>query len=278
MRFDVDGASDIGKIRSTNADRFLVGRVSRAFSVLAASPELGAGNVHPAGDGGTVLVVADGIGSSEFGHEASALTIDTIIQSFARPLALGRATADTNLEDELIDTLAQIVIASDERIKSETAEHPERKGMATTLTMAFLLNARAWIAHVGDSRAYLVRRGEAIRLTKDQTIAQVLVDSGALDPALAEGSRLRHILASSIGGSPTQLPEVLSYRVTLEPGDALVLCTDGLTKHVTEERLGVIVADARSATDACRNLVQSALDDGGTDNVTVVVGRLVRKG
>lgn len=277
MRLDVDGSSDIGKVRSTNADRFLVGRVWRSFEVLSASSELGAAGNLPGGQGGTVLVVADGIGSSDFGHEASALTVDTIIRSFTRPLALGRAAGEVNLEDELIESLAKILIDSDARIKNETVEHPERKGMATTLTMAFVLGARAWIAHVGDSRAYLVRRGEALRLTKDQTVAQVLVDSGALDPDVAEGSRLKHILASSIGGSPSHLPEVLSYRVTMEPGDALVLCTDGLTKHVTEERLGVIVADAPSAADACRGLIRAALDDGGTDNVTAVVGRLVRE-
>jgi protein phosphatase len=277
MRFDVDGSSDIGKIRSTNADRFLVGRVMRSFEVLAASSEVCEPGLLPGGDGGTVLVVADGIGSSEFGHEASALTIDTIIRSFTRPLNLGQASSEVNLEQELIESLTQILIDSDARIKSEATEHPERKGMATTLTMAFVLGARAWIAHVGDSRAYIVRRGEAIRLTKDQTVAQVLVDSGALDPDVAETSRLKHILASSIGGSPSHLPEVLSYRVTLEPGDALVLCTDGLTKHVTDERLGVVVGDAPSASEACRSLVQLALDDGGTDNVTVVVGRVVRK-
>ena len=276
MKFDVDGLSDIGKVRSTNADRFLVGRVMRSFEVLAASDEVSATGLLPSGLGGTLLVVADGIGSSEFGHEASALTIDTIIESFTRPLDLGKATVEVNLEDELVGNLANILIDSDARLKSEMTEHPERKGMATTLTMAFVLGSRAWIAHVGDSRAYLVRRGEAFRLTKDQTIAQVLVDSGALDPDAAESSRLRHILASSIGGSEQQLPEVLSYRVTVEPGDAIVLCTDGLNKHVSEEKLGVIVADSASATEACRTLVRLALEDGGSDNVTVIVGRLVK--
>ncbi|MBI2215068.1 MAG: serine/threonine-protein phosphatase [Acidobacteria bacterium] len=278
MDFDVDGCSDIGRIRTTNADRFLVGRLWRSFEVLSASAELGSLGALPGSDGGTVLVVADGIGSSDFGHEASALTVDTIIKSFARPLALGQAAGEMNLEEELIESLAQILIDSDARIKSEAIEHPERKGMATTLTMAFVLGSRAWIAHVGDSRAYLVRRGEARRLTKDQTVAQALVDSGVLDPDAAESSRLKHILASAVGGSDAHVPEILSYSVTLEQGDSLLLCTDGLNKHVTEEKIGVVIADAPSAREACRELVRLALDDGGSDNVTVVVGRLGREG
>ncbi|MCM2314706.1 MAG: protein phosphatase 2C domain-containing protein [Thermoanaerobaculia bacterium] len=275
MRFDVDGISDTGKVRTTNADRFLVGRVMRSFEVLASSRDIGEPGVLPSGPGGTVLVVADGIGSSEFGHEASALTVDTFLSYYTRPLGLGQAAAGSNLEDELIEQLGKIILDSDERLKQEIVERPNRKGMATTLTMAFVLGARAWIVHVGDSRAYLVRGGAALRLTKDQTVAQVLVDSGVLDADAAENSRMKHILASAVGGSEAHLPEVLSYRVTMEPGDALVLCTDGLNKHVTEERMGIVVADAASPSEACRQLVDLALDGGGTDNVTVIVGKLV---
>lgn len=275
MKFEVDGLSHTGKVRATNADRFLVGRVVRSFEVLAASEDVSARGVLPSGPGGTVLVVADGIGSSEFGHEASALTVETILGHFTRPLSLGRASGESNLEDELVEQLGKVILESDERLKKEISERPSRKGMATTVTMAFVLGTRAWILHAGDSRAYLLRRGEAIRLTKDQTVAQVLVDSGVLDADAAENSRLKHILASAVGGSDAHLPDVLSYRVTLEPGDALVLCTDGLNKHVADEKLAEVVAGAPSASDACRKLVDLALEDGGSDNVTVVVGRLL---
>jgi protein phosphatase len=217
-------------------------------------------------------VVADGIGASEFGHEASGLAVETILQYFTRPLSLGRG--ELNLEDDLVTQLGKVILDSHDKVAKEVNEKPDRKGMATTLTMAFVLGNRAWIMHVGDSRAYLIRGGEAIQLTKDQTVAQMLVDSGALDANAAESSRLKHILASAVGGSSTLLPEVLSYNVTLNDGDALVLCTDGLNKHVSEAEIGTVVSDAGTVSESCRKLVEMTLAGGGSDNVTVIVGRM----
>ncbi len=272
MAFHADGISHTGRVRNTNADRFLVGRIERSFNVLAVSGEIGAPGQIPSGTGGQVLVVADGIGASEFGHEASSLAVETILEYFTRPLALG--SAGVNLEDDLVDQLARTIINSHEKVAKEVSEKPDRKGMATTLTMAFVLGNRAWITHVGDSRAYLVHRGEAVQLTKDQTIAQMLVDSGVLDADTAGSSRLKHILASAIGGSATQLPDVLSYTVNLAAGDSLVLCTDGLNKHVTEEQIAKVVSGSISASDACMELIELTLADGGSDNVTVIVGTM----
>jgi protein phosphatase len=274
MHFVAHGISHKGKVRETNADRFLVGSIRRTFLVDAISDELTPPAVpEDGGPGGTIMLVADGIGSSRFGHEAASLTINSIVSHFASPLKLQRS--DVSLEDDIVDQFAQMIIASHQKLEEAVRDNPEMKGMATTLTLAFVLGSRAWIAHVGDSRAYLVRGGSAMRLTKDQTVAQMLVDRGVLDERSAESSRLAHILSSAIGGSGDAMPSVLSYRVALEPGDALLLCTDGLTKHVTEETMTKVTAESAMPTEACSQLLRLALDGGGSDNITVVVGRMV---
>ncbi len=273
MEFSAHGVSHKGYVRETNADRFVVGAIRRSFEIGAISAEMkGSVNVGDGGLGGTVLVVADGIGASKFGHEAAALAVDSVISHFSRSIILRRN--DVSLEDDIVEQFAKMILSSHDRLQEVVKANPEMKGMATTLTLAFVLGSRAWLAHVGDSRGYMLHEGELCRLTKDQTIAQMLVDQGALDQESADSSRLAHILASSVGGSSDTLPTVLSYRLALEPGDSLVLCTDGLTKHVTDDKIAEIVSKADTPTAACDELISRALDGGGTDNVTVVVGVL----
>lgn len=273
MRFVAHGVSHKGRVREVNADRFLVGSMKRTFMIESISDELTPPEIpEEGGPGGSIMLVADGIGSSRFGHEAASLTINSIVKHFASPLRLERS--DVSLEDDIVDQFAQMIIASHQKLEEAVAENPEMKGMATTLTLAFVLGSRAWIAHVGDSRAYLVRGGSAMRLTKDQTVAQMLVDRGVLDEKSAESSRLAHILASAVGGSEDSIPSVLSYRVSLAEGDSILLCTDGLTKHVAEETMGPVVSGAASPTEACDELLRLALEGGGKDNITVVVGRM----
>ena len=274
MGFTAHGISRRGKVRETNADRFMVGSIRRVFEIESISEEISIkSESSDSGLGGTIMVVADGIGSSKYGHEAASLAINSIATHFSQPIKLTRS--DVSLEEDIVDQFARMIVASHETLKNAVEQNPEMKGMATTLTLAFVLGNRAWIAHVGDSRAYLVRGGKVMRLTKDQTVAQMLVDKGVLDEAAAETSRLAHILASSVGGSDGTLPTVLSYRIALEYGDVFLLCTDGLTKHVTEEKMGEVASRSASPGEACDELFHLAFDGGGSDNITVVVGQLV---
>lgn len=277
MLFNAHGVSHKGKVRETNADRFLVGSIRRSFQIESISSELPNPEIPPeGGQGGFIMVVADGIGSSKYGHEAASLTISSIIKHFASPIKLQRN--DVSLEDDIVDQFAKMIVASHEKLEKAVVDNPEMKGMATTLTLAFVLGTRAWIAHVGDSRAYLVRDGKAMRLTKDQTVAQMLVDRGVLDEKSAESSRLAHMLASAVGGSGDALPSVLSYRIALTPDDTLLLCTDGLTKHVSEEVMGEVANAAKTPTEVCDRLLALAMDGGGSDNITIVAGRLEKMG
>jgi serine/threonine protein phosphatase PrpC len=142
--------------------------------------------------------------------------------------------------------------------------------MGTTLTMAYLLWPRLYVVHAGDSRCYLLRQGGLRQITKDHTVAQQLVERGAMTPEQAEQSRWSHVLWNCIGGGTRELnPDV--YRATLQLGDSLLLCTDGLNKCVPDEAIQEVLAREGTAEDACRRLVALAHDHGGPDNVTVVV-------
>jgi protein phosphatase len=136
--------------------------------------------------------------------------------------------------------------------------------------MILLVWPRAYLVHVGDSRAYVRRRGRVQGLTRDQTFGELMVSAGAWSEEQAARSRTAETLASAIGGS--DLIPVVGL-VDLEPGDSLLLCSDGLTKHVSDERIAEALSSAGSAESIARVLVDAALDDGGSDNVTVIVAK-----
>jgi PPM family protein phosphatase len=147
---------------------------------------------------------------------------------------------------------------------------PALHGMGTTLTAVRSLGRDLVIAHVGDSRAYLLRAGGLHHLTRDHTYAQLLVDVGQLAPGDVASSRHRHILTNALGGSSDDA-QVDTDRVQLEDGDRVLLCSDGLTDLVDDEAITRILDGAASSSEACERLVQQALDGGGRDNVTVIV-------
>lgn len=128
------------------------------------------------------------------------------------------------------------------------------------------------MAHAGDSRCYLLRRGAIVRLTHDDTLTNQMVEKGLVAPEDAAEHGFRHIITNVVGGSrPGVRAEV--HRLTLEPGDVLLLCTDGLTGMVTDARITSILAASTSPEEACVELVRVANENGGTDNVTAVVAR-----
>jgi protein phosphatase len=146
--------------------------------------------------------------------------------------------------------------------------------MATTLTLFLGVWPKAYLLQVGDSRCYFYRDGELRQITRDQTMAQELMDIGVLKPADAPGTRFARTLSSSIGGRMTD-PVVTRLQMTWET--VLLLCSDGLTGHVPDERIRERLRAMTSARQVCEDLLQDALDAGGTDNVTIIVGRVLRK-
>ena len=215
---------------------------------------------------GSLLLVADGIGGAAAGDQASRLATETVVG-----FTLSLLPWFFSLEDD-DDELQHLMESAIRRCQKAVANSPRTgPGSGTTLTIVYVVFPCAYVVHVGDSRAYLFRSGELQQLTTDQTVAQRLVDSGAMESSEVRGSRMAHMLWSAIGGE--QPPTVEVRRVGLESGDVLLACTDGLTRHVSDDRIGRLLQTSPTLADACESLVAEANQEGGTDNITVAVGR-----
>jgi protein phosphatase len=178
---------------------------------------------------------------------------------------------DPDKETQFLAELEKSVQRSHEILVAETERAGEARGGATTLTMVAAVWPRAYLVQVGDSRCYRLRDGKLERMSQDQTIAQALVEQGALSPGDAEHSPLRNMLVSALGGREARPMTAIT---DIRWDDVMLICTDGLTKHVTEKEIEAELTATSSAEDTCRRLVNLALERGGTDNVTVLISRL----
>ncbi|HWZ60595.1 MAG TPA: protein phosphatase 2C domain-containing protein [Gemmatimonadaceae bacterium] len=268
---DVYGLTHKGRVRTVNQDNFLICSMRKSVAVhltsLADLDRLSIGTERLA----FLAMVADGVGGGVTGDAASRLAVEAVTEYVARTMDCYSSVDETN-DVEFARALEDAALHVHSDILQQAEENPELAGMATTLTLWLGAWPRAYLLQVGDSRCYLLRDGELIQVSRDQTMAQELVDSGALKPAEASRSRWANVLSSSIGG-PQTAPVV--YRLTQVWGQVGLLCSDGLTKHVSNERIRERLSSMTSARQVCQDLLQDALDAGGTDNITVVVGRTV---
>lgn len=270
-RVDVAGLSDRGKVRPNNEDHFYVARFGRYLERLCTNlPE---DELPPRFDeAGYAAIVADGIGGGAAGEVASKLAIRTLINlALGTPdwiLRLDGAALPQRLQRRFQERFDQVRAALAEQADAD----PRLHGFGTTMTLALSLGPALLVVHLGDSRAYLLRQGRLHRLTCDHTVAQALADRGLLDPQEAAGSPLRHVLTKSLSAQAGPA-EPDAQGVTLQDGDCLLLCTDGLTDMVSEEGIVRVLAGGGTAEMACRRLVEEALAAGGKDNVTAVVAR-----
>ena len=269
---DVAGATDTGKARPRNEDQYLIASLRRVIEIQETSIPTEGRPDFARGASALLLLVADGVGGGKGGQEASSRTVDTIVRYVAGS-SLFFANLSEDTQRALLHDLVLSVQWSHAAVRNEAASRTSLESMATTLTMVFALWPRAYVVQVGDSRCYHWRRAALTQVTRDQTLAQDMVDQGLIPASAAERSPLSHVLSQAVGGSKESeiSPTISSY--DLEPGDALLLCTDGLTKHVAEPRIAEVVERAESAKAACDQLVEETLAGGGSDNVTVVVAR-----
>lgn len=269
---DVFGLTHRGNVRPVNEDHFLIASLHRQVQVhLTSLPAPGA----IAGDTerlAYLAMVADGVGGGPHGDRASAWAVEAITRYVTRSLHC-YYTMDP-ADGSFPRALEEAALACHGELHERAKESEEFEGMATTLTLWLGVWPRAYVLQVGDSRAYLLRDGQLKQLSRDQTMAQVLIDQGILTRTDAAGTRWEHVLASSIGG-PESLPVVT--RVDQQWGDAGLLCSDGLTKHVPDERIRERLAEMPSARAGCEALLEDALEAGGTDNITIVIGRTQKR-
>ncbi len=259
----------VGHVRQNNEDHYLVARLGRSLEPLLTNvpAELLPARLDEYGYG---VLVADGMGGAVAGEVASRMAVSLLVSLVADTAKWGRRIDGTEAEalmDRLVDYYSRIHSSLTRQAESE----PELSGMGTTLTVAYSFCSDLFIAHVGDSRAYLFRGAHLHRLTHDHTVAQQLVDQGVLPPEAVTTHRYRHVLTNVLGGRSNRVDTEIQH-FHLADRDRLLICTDGLTDMLDDRRITEILERVGNPAAACRELVGSALSAGGRDNVTVVVG------
>jgi protein phosphatase len=275
VRIDFGAMTHPGNVRSNNEDAYIVYRAGRYWEKMKTS--LLAGDLPDRSDEiGYGMAVADGVGGAAGGEVASAMAIRVLVS-----LILNAARWALKLDNpETRDAEVQKVKESSEmyfqKVDKALMEHseayPRLKGMGTTLTGAYSFGDDLFILHIGDTRAYLFRRGILKRLTHDQTMAQALADVGAISSEEVSTHFLRHSLTSCLGGEKGQI-QIEIRHVRLMDGDRLLLCSDGLTEMVSEPEIAEAMKSAEGSDEACAALLNLALQKGGKDNVTIVLAR-----
>jgi len=245
------GATDPGKKRANNEDAYLVN------------------------DGLGLYAVADGVGGSEAGEVASRIAVDTIAGAMPDLLGNRDRTPPSEVRSGDVPELAAFrhaVLLANRNIIEEAGKDAARTGMGTTLTALLLVRKRAFLAHIGDSRAYLLRAGTLEQLTNDHSVVAEQVRSGHLTPAQARTGPYRHVITRALGIDEEAAPD-LAERSVLK-NDTFLLCSDGLTEMVDDREIGRLLSGA-SPRDAVKKLIDAANERGGVDNITAVVVKVL---
>ncbi len=229
-------ATDVGRTRQSNED------------YLVACPDLG------------FFAVADGMG----GHRAGEVASKLALQALKRFL---RASLSGCVDIGVL--LAQGVQEANRLVYQMSASHPGCQGMGTTLSSVVIRGRRLYLAHVGDSRVYLLSQGSIVQLTEDHSVVQEMIRNGKITEEQAKQHPYRHVLTRALGVEP--VVEVDTLRLTLKQKDVVLLCTDGLSGLLDESELSRIVYSNPNLDQAVRTLVESALARGGTDNISVIL-------
>lgn len=220
-----------------------------------------------------LYAVADGIGGHDDGEVASRTAIEATMAAledeplFHRPETARQAAGD----DEVLEALRTAVLSANRAVYGKKVDL--RSNMGTTLVLALVMRGRAYVANVGDSRAYLIRDGAMKQLTEDHSLVERMLASGQITEAEARRHPQRNLVFRSLG-SGTDV-EVDLFVERLQPGDRLLLCSDGLSDMLPDETLGHLASDERDLDRACRRLIEAANEAGGRDNISVVIAEVL---
>lgn len=273
QKVEFHGLSDRGA-RPENQDQFLIAELSKSLLVRQTSLSETDHSRLLGRTQGALFVVADGMGGMGGGGVASTVAVTTLTQYFLNvmPWFFGLAEAHA---DELRSVLGRALARCAEEVRRASQAPGAHAQMGTTLTMAYLLWPRVFVVHVGDTRCYLFRPPDLKPVTRDHTVARKLADEHVLSEEQAARSSWRDVLWQAVGGGTEELqPEV--YGLSLQEGDSLLLCTDGLSKEVEDDEIAAELASGAPASEICGRLVGRATASDKSDNVTVVVVRFPR--
>ena len=267
---DVYGLTHQGLVRPSNQDHFLIASLRQRLKVQQSSlPDLS--ELPVAEDRlASLMMVADGVGGGKKGGEASQLAVQELAQYITESVRC-YYNAETG-DSDFTQALEAGAIECHRTVVAHGAQDPETAGMATTITLWIGVWPWCYLVQVGDSRYYQFRNGVLTQISRDQTMAQDLLDSGTFAKAVVVNSPLANVLTSSIGGQHT---EPVVKRLPNSWSTTHLLCSDGLTKHVSDDRIAERLGAMKSARQVCEDLLQDALDGGGSDNITITVGRAI---
>ena len=257
IRVRLFGRTDVGQVREHNEDNFLIADLTRKSRSLMETDR-----VQAVGERGTVLGVCDGMGGAAAGEVASQLAVDIIYEK------LSQADPPRN-HDDLARRLVNAVEEAGGRIFGEARADRTRRGMGTTATIAALLDGRLFVAQVGDSRAYVLRGDKFVQVSRDQSLVNQLIEAGQLTEEEAETFEHNNFILQALGTAETVQVD-LTF-VDLRKGDALLVCSDGLSGMVRADEMREVLLSHREPFDACKELVDRANRAGGHDNITVIV-------
>jgi PPM family protein phosphatase len=247
------GRTDVGRVRLSNEDAFVIADLTRGTSVHDDSRMR-----FDLGEKGALLAVSDGLGGAKAGEVASAL----VIESLEDELSQDGSTRSS-------DVLLQDAALRANRAVWEAASTPSREGMGATLTALWVRGREAHIAEVGDSRAYLLRDRRLCQVTRDQSYVQLMVEVGAMTPEAAQHSKNNHLVLQAMGIDPEVT--IALARVELRRKDILLLCSDGLSNKLTQDEMRDVLLSSERIDQPCQTLVDLANERGGEDNITAIV-------
>lgn len=212
---------------------------------------------------GRLAIVADGMGGYDGGQVASRMAVEIIPEAYSR-------STETDPQKALLQSFAE----AHSKIQKCALENPGLTAMGTTCTAFALVNGKIYVAHVGDSRLYLLHEGRLQLITRDHTLVARWVESGAIQPEAAANHPQKHVLTAALGVADDIHPDFRTEPLRAMRGDVLLLSTDGLWGQMTDEEIQSVL-NSQSAATACRTLVQLARDRGGPDNITLQIMRIL---
>jgi protein phosphatase len=268
MLVETAGMTDRGVVRSDNQDQFFVAELTRCMHTLSSSLSVQPGAQLKGSPLGHLFMVADGMGGHRAGNEASGLAIQYFIASILNRVRWLTPKSD-NDEALLIEDLKMMLSQAHREIKRQSESSDSLSGMGTTFTMAYVIWPRMYVVHAGDTRCYLYRRDELNLLTRDHTVAEQMMKAGRLAPDAVERSPWSNVLLNALGaGADDVFAEITT--VELSEGDLILLCSDGLNKHVDDQGIQDRMRQHRKPEPLCESLIRRANEGGGSDNITVV--------
>lgn len=267
-KVDFGALSHPGKVRENNEDHYFISRLGRSIEPLMTNMprELLPDRLAEYGYG---MLVADGMGGAAAGEVASEMAISLLVRLIIDAAKWGRQIDDQEAA-ALMGRMENYYTAIHRELVRQGEINPSIAGMGTTLTVAYSFCSDLFVAHVGDSRAYLIRKGQLRQLTRDHTVAQKLADEGDILQKEVSKHTLRHMLTNVIGGHSGALATDIQ-RFQLADGDRLLLCSDGLTDMVDDAVIADVLDKIEHPQKACEKLLELALDAGGNDNVTIIL-------